>query len=195
MVSRMPGHTIGATWHVWSVSLSLLESFISNLAQTEPETTRQGFHAPSLHHIAWLPPLYVLSRIMGSFDFSEVKPSPNASIHGESEALWANDGLVPMFSQWHPFDCSYVFSGLISEDGNLTSINSETSCQHWHPSYTLPQLSRQAQSTDLVPGVWNVYDVADATHVSLVPFWLGTPRQQAFWEATGRWLRAIDNCT
>ena len=76
----------------------------------------------------------MLSASIGSFDFSQVRPvpdciTPSSSVSGDSEtsssveddgstqlsgeadnsdALWANDGVVPLFSQWHPFPCRLV---------------------------------------------------------------------------------------
>ncbi|KAF8078841.1 hypothetical protein FPV67DRAFT_81769 [Lyophyllum atratum] len=78
-------------------------------------------------------PLYFTSRSMASFDFTTLLPIPSflehaltysyplslSSLKDEvmelglvSEAInqeyWANDGVVPLFSQWHPFRCRYV---------------------------------------------------------------------------------------
>ena len=92
-------------------------SMINRFLQTEPESARRGFHLPSIKHILWVPPLYILSRLMGLFDLSSLKPSPS-SMSGDAsfsktawhmrghEAFWANDGVVPVFSQWHPLHCS-----------------------------------------------------------------------------------------
>ncbi|KAK0481648.1 hypothetical protein IW261DRAFT_1418679 [Armillaria novae-zelandiae] len=41
-------------------------------------------------------------------------------------------------------------------------------------------------------GVWQTQEVADATHASVVPLWLSTPRQKLFWAEVGDWLRKID---
>lgn len=81
--------------------------------------------------LAW--PLYFSSRTIASFPFSSLRPIPafigtlasaySASMRSEaaqsedgiidvdrsgsylSTALRANDGVVPLFSQWHPFEC------------------------------------------------------------------------------------------
>ena len=76
--------------------------------------------------LIYFPFLYPLSRSMGSFDFSAISPEPTCITppelgdkvvehaakaampnvkHELPEALWANDGVVPLFSQWHPHEC------------------------------------------------------------------------------------------
>ena len=78
-------------------------------------------------------PLYASSRAISSFRFSTLRPVPafleiifstklESGHDGEtgledglvdvddgatdlSNALRANDGVVPLFSQWHPYDC------------------------------------------------------------------------------------------
>ncbi|KAJ4484950.1 alpha/beta-hydrolase [Lentinula edodes] len=70
-------------------------------------------------------PLSLLARAIGSFDFSTIRPVPSfleerglSPIDTEQdlfasdfqktlpEEYWANDGVVPLFSQWHPASCS-----------------------------------------------------------------------------------------
>ncbi|KAK0208831.1 hypothetical protein DFS33DRAFT_476129 [Desarmillaria ectypa] len=79
----------------------------------------------------------------------------------------ANDGVVPVFSQWHPLPYRL------------------TRCRH----YPVDRLSKPS-----VPelGVWQTHEVSDTTHASIVPFWLSTPRQRLFWMEVGDWLRKID---
>ena len=76
--------------------------------------------------LIYFPFLNPLSRSMGSFDFSAISPEPTCITPPElgdkvvehaakaampnvknelPEALWANDGVVPLFSQWHPHEC------------------------------------------------------------------------------------------
>ena len=78
-------------------------------------------------------PMYLTSRAIASFRFSTLRPIPafmetissakHAYCYSDesqledgiidvdecgsylSTALRANDGVVPMFSQWHPFEC------------------------------------------------------------------------------------------
>lgn len=82
-------------------------------------------HSPSLDCLA-APPLYISARIMGSFDYSTLVPPPSflypmnpasritdielgihpsASTSQLGEEYWANDGVCPLFSQWHPLEC------------------------------------------------------------------------------------------
>ncbi len=39
-----------------------------------------------------------------------------------------------------------------------------------------------------------MHHLNDAHHFSIVPLWLGTDDQKAFWKDLGHWLRAIDCC-
>lgn len=79
----------------------------------------------------------------------------------------ANDGVVPVFSQWHPLPCRM------------------TRCRHY-------PVDRRSKPSVPEPGVWQTQEVADATHASVVPLWWSTPRQKLFWTEVGGWLRKID---
>ncbi|KAF9270020.1 alpha/beta-hydrolase [Marasmius fiardii PR-910] len=133
-------------------------------------------------------PLYFTSRAIGTFDFSQIEPppsflkqcSPTSSRdleRGEakeyeslSEQYYANDGVVPVFSQWHPYSCSV------------------TECQH--------SKSPTSNNHDsLQPGVWYVHEIEDAHHLSLVPSFLLTTRQRQYWIDLGQWLTEIDRRT
>ncbi|OJT11957.1 Lipase [Trametes pubescens] len=89
--------------------------------------------------MAWMTalPMHATSAMISRFDFSSLRPIPAVMAtvtaasqaskadsetaieegvidvaHGGdylAEALRANDGVVPLFSQWHPFDCRCVF--------------------------------------------------------------------------------------
>lgn len=70
-------------------------------------------------HAGWAfaaPPLFALSTIMGAFDFRALRKTPSflatvATKAGASENVArANDGVVPLFSQWHPYDCRYALA-------------------------------------------------------------------------------------
>lgn len=42
---------------------------------------------------------------VGTLDLERSIPSPT-SVHAQlGEQYWANDGAVPVFSQWHPLPC------------------------------------------------------------------------------------------
>ncbi|THH19047.1 hypothetical protein EW146_g2052 [Bondarzewia mesenterica] len=84
------------------------------------------------------------------------------------EEYWANDGVVPVFSQWHPYGCG------------------ATQCCH-HASE-----DRDSISFCYEPGIWHVHQLEDASHTSIMPFWWGNQRQQQFWDDFGDWLRHVD---
>lgn len=70
-------------------------------------------------------PLYGPASAMGSFDFTSIRPRPSflrgisrrntamiPTLQKDScrseldyDSAWSNDGVVPLFSQWHPFSC------------------------------------------------------------------------------------------
>lgn len=58
------------------------------------------------------PALYYYSPYVASFDFSALRPVPSfiqeedPKLDGDgSEVYRENDGVVPLFSQWHPLPC------------------------------------------------------------------------------------------
>ncbi|KAI0778326.1 alpha/beta-hydrolase [Trametes elegans] len=151
--------------------------------------------------MAW--PFHLSCSLIAAFDFSSLRPIPAftttvasascASRHGStaaiedgvldvarsgdylSFALRENDGVVPLFSQWHPFECK------------------STRCRHFsHGDNILDQSksSRYDRSPDA--GIWHVHHLAESHHFSIVPFWFGTQNQKAFWLDIGHWLRAVD---
>ncbi|KAI0727828.1 hypothetical protein C8Q72DRAFT_427522 [Fomitopsis betulina] len=133
-----------------------------------------------------IPVLYLSSRAMARPIFTSLSAVQQDTGKHEPDdrdtvdhAFSANDGVVPIFSQWHPFDCS------------------ATKCRH--QTYPLDDSRVHGyQSPSEVPvrhedaekGVWHVYHIDAAHHFSLVPFWMGTARQKAFWRDLGSWLDA-----
>jgi hypothetical protein len=146
--------------------------------------------------------MYILAQIMGTFDFSLLRPIPlfldskkqerklivvpdeketgslqleNAeqarTVHSSQlgEEYFANDGVVPVISQWHPLSCS------------------ETHCKH----HGLQQ-SSSSSLLKIEPGRWDVHEIPDASHSAIVPFWTGNEKQRMFWEDLGDWLRAVE---
>lgn len=109
------------------------EANISDI-QTTKASSNTTRHAPRLAQIT-TPPIYFTSRAVGGFDFSSIRPTPSfltadhtrpgsgsvllATSSDQSnpdleqgfmskslgEEYWANDGVVPVFSQWHPLPC------------------------------------------------------------------------------------------
>lgn len=147
-------------------------------------------HSPPLSR-ALFPPLYLAARAIGAFDFSTLRPPPSflpqpntpnpdpeASLfsplprHDDiGEHHWANDGLVPIFSQWHPQDCI------------------STRCIH-HETHV--SLRTQAPQSRIEPGVWNVYSLENTHHLSILPLWFGTSCQVEFWNDLGNTLNVLD---
>jgi len=147
-------------------------------------------HTPSMRHIT-SPILCSLARMTGAFDFSTLQPPPSflrqqntesgaRAIDSESilgEEHWANDGVVPVFSQWHPLPCC------------------RTRCQHFaRASQATVAKSNDVHHLSPQPGIWYVNQEEDAHHhhMSIVPWWTGSDRQQRFWVELGRWLDAIE---
>ncbi|KAJ7631150.1 alpha/beta-hydrolase [Roridomyces roridus] len=147
---------------------------------TEPETfyrshvavmTRRNslgnFHSPSMYRIT-SPFMYFFARRLGNFDFSTLRPRPSFLDHDSKslgEEFWANDGVVPVFSQWHPHPCS------------------RTRCQH----------EGKKANDVLEPGIWYVKSPEEDTHhLSIVPRWTATDLQRRFWVDLGQWLTSVE---
>ncbi|KAJ7786540.1 alpha beta-hydrolase, partial [Mycena metata] len=102
---------------------------------------------------------------LGRFEYSILRPPPSFLHPSMGEEHWANDGVVPIFSQWHPLSCR-VSVQLEDDDNKLT--------------------------LELEPGVWYVNEEENATHLSLIPLWTGTERQRRFWMRLGKWLTTVE---
>ena len=124
-------------WYVCLFYLpsSQYQSNIFNM-QTR-RTDINNMHTPPLSQIINAP-LYICSRAVGLFDYSVLRPVPSflssipqaptvskaktypsdieKGLHPISnpapikldEEYWKNDGVVPLFSQWHPLACGQV---------------------------------------------------------------------------------------
>ncbi|KAJ6621089.1 alpha/beta-hydrolase [Mycena sp. CBHHK59/15] len=148
---------------------------------TRRRSGRTNTHSPLARHII-SPLMYISSRITGAFDYSTLQPSPSfcrhksdSAYHPESEMgeeYWANDGVVPVFSQWHPLPCS------------------RTTCLHLPPAGSAAQ--KNASNDYPGPGIWYVNQDDNAHHMSIVPLWTATDRQRQFWPRLGRWLDAVE---
>jgi len=163
------------------------------------KTSFNSHHTPSSRKHIVVPYFYWLSYYIGSYDYSQIYPMPKTIDHARvdssrdrrkewahssaldgythpDETLHANDGLVPVFSQWHPFDCS------------------STSCRHLGESICSKSSGEGEIEIyeDVEPGVWHVYHLKDANHCMLVPVWIGSTRQKTFFTDLGRWLGAVD---
>ncbi|KAF9225408.1 alpha beta-hydrolase [Gyrodon lividus] len=151
--------------------------------------TKQGEAGPRRASAAAIfSPLYLTSLALVYFDFSKLRPTPeivasaadcqehDAEFHpgGDSQGvalkqLRENDGVVPLFSQFHPFKCSTAL------------------CRHYFENKTW----RQAKP---YPGVWDVSILHDTSHLSIAPMWRGSQGQWQFWGDLGAWLYIVD-CT
>lgn len=129
------------------------------------------------------------------------------------EDYYANDGVVPVFSQWHPGTCApghCVHHSTVSEphvgEGFYFGL---PGVARSHPEEFARSLvigagsaatGRESESEEgrrealngIKPGVWNVVHVPESTHVSLMPMWLGTQRQKEFWVEIGEWFEVVD---
>ncbi|EMD41878.1 hypothetical protein CERSUDRAFT_110436 [Gelatoporia subvermispora B] len=90
------------------------------------------------------------------------------------EAYWANDGVVPVFSQWHPFECRL------------------TQCKHYPRPISAEDPFSKDYNTSPESGVWHVHHLDGHHHASIVPSWMDTSIQRMFWKDLGHWLRTID---
>jgi len=118
------------------------------------------------------------------------------------EDFYANDGVVPLFSQWHPGPCSPsrclhhstlhqphpspFFFGLPPTQPSLRPRSSSST------SISKARRARAAAAY-MKPGIWNVCHIPESTHVSLMPLWIGTQRQKEFWIEIGEWLERVDD--
>lgn len=88
----------------------MLKQFLL-FTQTIPDHESKSGFIPSISHVRSLP-LYILSRKMCSYDLTKIRPFPDfvrvVQKGKDRDELYRNDGVVPVFSQWHPLSCQYV---------------------------------------------------------------------------------------
>lgn len=140
---------------------------------TVPDHESSSGFTPSVSHILNIP-LFILSRAMCSYDLTKVHPFPEF-VHAiqkgkDRDELYKNDGVVPVFSQWHPLSCQ------------------ETKCVH-HRALTY---TSRSVTDGMVTGVWNVFTIEGATHASIVPRWTGSELQVTFFRGLGERLRFME---
>ncbi|EIM92237.1 alpha/beta-hydrolase [Stereum hirsutum FP-91666 SS1] len=203
-------------------------SYVACMTQKSNWTTNS--HTPTISHIISAP-LYLTSRIMGSFDFSTIRPIPSFLLRHEAdvydtskqspgadvecdaqtsntastlgEEYWANDGVVPVFSQWHPFRCRDTHclhhptqpktapEPLVQHPPS--QLKTTTSATTHSPIPPPPNL--KSPNSEPRPGIWNVHHLEGTTHVSIMPFWTGSRLQREFWSEYGDWLRNVETTT
>ncbi|KZP25429.1 alpha/beta-hydrolase [Athelia psychrophila] len=159
-------------------------SYVASMTQQVGQETNH--HMPATNKLLFSP-FYLSARLTGAFDFTSLSPVPSfLSPKGQDtnsalgQEYWQNDGVVPVFSQWHPLDC------------NVTQC-----IHHGHTADGLPWTpgrpdEEMGKMDNLAPGVWHVYELEDANHSSISPQWMGTHRQKHFWEGMGRWLADVE---
>ncbi|KAG8898638.1 hypothetical protein FRB99_007248, partial [Tulasnella sp. 403] len=168
------------------------KSYVAQLTERDPTSTA---HTPPASQ-AWNP-LYLTSRLISSFDFTLLRPTPSfvqgcAVVHGTPnggllpEEYRANDGIVPVFSQWHPGKCSPRHCIHYASPNTATPVIV--------PSDT-PLHSPLKKDRHPEPGIYHVHSLPSSTHThhtSVVPFWAGTDCQKTFWVELGHWLRDVE---
>lgn len=102
----------------------------------------------------------------------------------EDEAWYANDGVVPLASQYHPGSCS---PDLCSHSDGLPMLASHTAHTSLSSAVSEPLTPPLPQ-----PNRWEVHHLRDTTHASLCPLWTGGAYQRQFWRGMGRWLADVD---
>ena len=115
VVNKETYYTSYATDMVWVPTRNSPAYVHSFSTQTVRDDGSTGGFTPSTSHLRSFP-LFILSRAMCSYDLSKIHPFPEfvrdiQNGKGRDE-LYKNDGVVPVFSQWHPLSCRYVVSGL-----------------------------------------------------------------------------------
>ena len=112
--------------------------------------------------------LYALaSYLVSRFDYA-----PHFPDRVQHPDWIANDGVIPLASQFHPGKC----------DPNVTCIH----------SHAMPPSAAGAKSTPS-PNIWHTHVLENTDHSALCPFWTGSERQKEFWTGVGAWLASIDH--
>ncbi|KAF9481658.1 alpha/beta-hydrolase [Pholiota conissans] len=160
--------------------------------------------------------LYFWSQSIGSFDYRSLKPAPSflgnfkhanpMNMHQKSIVLvnplgeehWANDGVVPVFSQWHPLPCG----GCTYPHPYYSCpphLYSATTCSHDRSmsepsSLEIPLRNASCYlEAQLISGCWVVRTMDGSNHLSLIPrVWGENTYQRDFWVELGQWLDAVD---
>ncbi|THH33439.1 hypothetical protein EUX98_g795 [Antrodiella citrinella] len=145
---------------------------------------RAGTFTPPSKDFWEEPVLYYYASPVALFDFSVLRPVPSfvelmgkdIEIGGEgSEMYRENDGVVPLFSQWHPLACK------------------RTVCEHFKHDITATPSEEPRKRPEA--GKWHVYELHETHHGTIAPTWRDSPRQRGFWKELGEYLRDIDDLT
>ncbi|KDR75661.1 hypothetical protein GALMADRAFT_248263 [Galerina marginata CBS 339.88] len=180
-------------------------SHVSVMTQKVDSSTNSYQHTPrylfSITHTL----LFAFSKWIGTFDYNVLKPSPsfscvqspNSDLKKElalseqleggiltvmGEEYWANDGVVPMFSQWHPYPCA------LTKCSHLKCMDLKT--------FEDKQSAENTTTVDvrLHLGRWSVMTVNGTNHLSLIPgLSKASTYQKAFWAELGHWLGSVED--
>ncbi|KAF8913079.1 hypothetical protein CPB84DRAFT_512248 [Gymnopilus junonius] len=142
--------------------------------------TPRHWHLSSLTHNL----RYNFSKSVGAFDYnllrllplSKFLPAQEEYLRAENngEEYWATDGVVPLFSRWHPFPCT------------LTTCN--------HSAVLHRQIFEQREGKFDNICVNNPVD--ETNHLSLVPgLFQENMYKKSFWTELGHWLEVVDALT
>ncbi|CAO1634083.1 unnamed protein product [Sympodiomycopsis kandeliae] len=171
---------------------------------------------------------------LASIDLEAVSTTSKAV--SSREAWLANDGVVPLASQFHPRDCgsqvcshrqglpSYASCDESNQDrraeksssqNRITSIPQSVKKVLQMGSRIIPSgvsswLSIEENDTDKVlqsddadltvitagthskPNHYYNYTLANTTHATLCPLWIGSQEQTKFWRFVGGWLKDVE---
>lgn len=156
-------------------------SYAASMTRPTQSNGPTSHHRPPIGQALY--PFFLTSKAMGVFDFSALKPVPSfmpACEKASTEELlgpeyFENDGVVPLFSQWHPRPCS------------------STNCKHYEDEQQPKSGTSAPEKQSLKRGVWHVHTLEGANHTSIAPLWTRSQQQMKFWLDVGQWLRDIDD--
>lgn len=120
--------------------------------------------------------------------------------HSFSHAGWsANDGVVPLASQYHPRDCAAGgrncthSMGLPGHEISTAEASRAEKFVAWLCGRTVPPKPLDLPSHHhSKPNHYYTYTVSNTTHATLCPLWIGSAEQRAFWRFVGGWLRDVE---
>lgn len=123
-LDQNPCRRRGKTWYrSYAGGMTVPERPTSVSSSSMTEDIGPSFHRPETY---WsLSPLTLTAHLIGHFDYSRLQPRPSflpelppigddakdekdpraVMLGSLSSAWWENDGVVPLASQFHPFDC------------------------------------------------------------------------------------------
>ncbi|CAG8663594.1 1325_t:CDS:2 [Funneliformis mosseae] len=142
-------------------------TYVSSITYEDPISK---YHRPQFSFSLPIP-CYFLSKHIGEFQFPENTSNPPV-LSKEMYKWHENDGVCPKYSQTHPhYECS------------------PDKCKH-HKG--LPELNMDASSCDIEAGKWDVWEINNTSHFSIIPVWCGTKKQLLFFNGYKEYLDQLD---